>query len=78
MWLHIKFVKQVRERKIHLASNLQDADGKSSSLESSACMKPTEPSLAVSLLPKNLMSYVGGEEDRKKEEMGKRGSYEYK
>lgn len=60
MWLHIKFVKQVRERKIHLASNLQDADGKSSSLESSACIKLTEPSLAVSLLPKNVMSNVGG------------------
>lgn len=78
MWLHIKFVKKVRERKIHFASNLQDVEGKSNSLESSACMKHTEPSLAVSLLPKNLMRNVGVKEDREKIEMSKRGRCLYK
>jgi len=66
----------VRERKIHLASNLQDADSESSRLESAARTKLAEPSLAVSLLPKNVMSNMegGGWET---EETGKRGSFEY-
>lgn len=65
MWLHIKFPKQVRQKKIHLASNLQDTD-KSSSLENPACTKLTEPSLAASLLPKNTMSNVSGEGEEKR------------
>lgn len=70
MWLHIKFVKQVRERKIHLASNLQDVEGKSSSLESSACMKHTELSLAVSLLPKKSYEKCRGEGKQGKDRNG--------
>lgn len=56
-----------REKKIHLASDLQDGDGKSSSLESSACMRHSEPSLSVSLLPKKCYEpwrKAGGQEKK--------------
>lgn len=56
-----------REKTIHLASHLQHGDGKSSSLESSACMRHPEPSLSVSLLKKKyVMSYGGRQQDREK------------
>lgn len=71
MWLHIKFVKQVRQKKIHLAPSVQDMDGKSNSLENPACMKLTEPSLAESLPFKTILQAVYWEE-REEGEMGER------
>lgn len=58
-----------REKEIHLASHLQDGDGKSSSLESSACMRHSEPSLSVSFLPKKISCAMeGGRRTGKKKE----------
>lgn len=57
-----------REKKIHLASHLQHGDGKSNSLESSACMRHSEPSLSVSVLPKKCSEpwrEEGGQEEKK-------------
>lgn len=76
MWLHIKFVKQVRQKKIHLAPSVQDMDGKSNSLENPACMKLTEPSLAESLPFKTILQAVYWEE-REEGEMGEIRIYEY-
>lgn len=67
-----------REKKIHLASHLQHGDGKSSSLESSACMRHPEPSLSVSLLKKKICYELWREAagQREKKKAGKRGNYE--